>query len=124
MVNTRQLLANAMILLMIGATTLGILTPSDDLLREPVNPQNTESRQSGEELIGAACEGLTFEDMFVYSYARFSVDINADYASAQVSAVAYINNSLSDQVRFDLDDLIGTVAVSYTHLTLPTICSV
>ena len=83
MVNTRQLLANAMILLMIGATTLGILTPSDDLLREPVNPQNTESRQSGEELIGAACEGLTFEDMFVYSYARFSVDINADYASAQ-----------------------------------------
>ena len=87
-----------MILLMIGATTLGILTPSDHLLKEPVNPQNTEARQSGEELIGAACEGLTFEDMFVYSYARFTVGINADYSSAQVSAVAYINNSLSDQV--------------------------
>ena len=109
MVNARQLLANAIILLMIGATTLGILTPSDDQLNEPVNPNNTESRQTGEELIGDACEGLTFEDMFEYSYAKFTVDINADYLSAQVAAVAYINYSLSDQVRFDLDDLIGTV---------------
>lgn len=109
MVNARQLLANAIILLMIGATTLGVLTPTNDLLNEIENTQNTESRQTGEDLIGDACEGLTFEDMFEYSYARFTVDINQDYASAQVGAVAYINNSLSDQVRFDLDDLIGTV---------------
>ncbi len=109
MVNARQMLANAIILLMIGATTLGVLTPTNDLLNEQENTQNTEARQTADELIGDACEGLTFEDMFEYSYALFTVDINQDYASARVGAVAYINNSLSDQVRFDLDELIGTI---------------
>ena len=109
MVNARQLLTSAIILLMIGATALGCLTPVDERLNEGDVTLDTESRQTADELIGDACQGLTFEDMFEYSYARFTVDINQDYASAQVGAVAYINNSLSDQVRFDLDDLIGTV---------------
>ncbi|MFL2979084.1 MAG: hypothetical protein DBX05_01940 [Candidatus Poseidoniales archaeon] len=109
MVNARQLLTSAIILLMIGATALGCLTPVDERLNEGDVTLDTESRQTADELIGDACQGLTFEDMFEYSYALFTVDINQDYASAQVRAVAYINNSLSDQVRFDLDDLIGTV---------------
>ena len=69
---------------------------------EDVEPSETTARQNSVE---AACEGLTFEDMFNYTHAVFEIELNDDWASADVSAVAWINGTLSDQVRMDLENL-------------------
>ena len=55
--------------------------------------------------IEAACEGLTFEDMFNYTHATFDIQMNDDWESAYVEAVAWINGTLADQVRLDLEGL-------------------
>ena len=55
--------------------------------------------------IEAACEGLTFEDMFNYTHATFDIRMNDDWESAYVEAVAWINGTLADQVRLDLEGL-------------------
>ena len=69
---------------------------------ENVEPSETTARQNSVE---AACEGLTFEDMFNYSHAIFDVTINDDWSSADVSAVAWVNGTLADQARTDLENL-------------------
>ena len=69
---------------------------------EEIEPTETTSRQNWVE---AACEGLTFEDMFNYTPATFDITVNDDWASADVQAVAWINGTLSDQVRLDLEGL-------------------
>ena len=69
---------------------------------EGIEPSDTTSRQNSVE---AACEGLTFEDMFNYTHATFDIQLNDDWSSAYVQAVAWINGSLSDQVRLDLEGL-------------------
>ena len=69
---------------------------------ENVEPSKTTARQNSVE---AACEGLTFEDMFNYSHAIFDVTINDDWESAEVSAVAWVNGTLADQARTDLENL-------------------
>tara|TARA_B100001996_G_scaffold255444_1_gene198500 strand:- start:191 stop:2131 length:1941 start_codon:yes stop_codon:yes gene_type:complete len=68
---------------------------------EEITPSDA-GRQGGVE---AACEGLTFEDMFNYTHAVFDMKINDDWESAEVSAVAWVNGTLADQVRTDLEDL-------------------
>ncbi len=40
--------------------------------------------------VEAACEGLTFEDMFNYTHATFDIQMNDDWESAYVQAVAWI----------------------------------
>jgi len=69
---------------------------------EEIEPSETDGRQNSVE---AACEGLTFEDMFNYTHATFDITMNDDWASAYVQAVAWINGTLSDQVRLDLEGL-------------------
>ena len=69
---------------------------------EEVETSETTARQNSVE---AACEGLTFEDMFNYSHAIFDVTINDDWESAEVSAVAWVNGTLADQARTDLENL-------------------
>ncbi|MDG1524571.1 MAG: hypothetical protein P8Q90_00665 [Candidatus Thalassarchaeaceae archaeon] len=69
---------------------------------EEIKPTDTTARQNSVE---AACEGLTFEDMFNYTHATFDIQLNDDWSSAYVQAVAWINGSLSDQVRLDLEGL-------------------
>ena len=69
---------------------------------EETEPSETSARQNSVE---AACEGLTFEDMFNYTHAKFDIQLNDDWSSAYVQAVAWINGSLSDQVRLDLEGL-------------------
>ena len=71
-------------------------------IAEEVEPSETTARQNSVE---AACEGLTFEDMFNYSHAIFDVVINDDWNSADVSAVAWVNGTLADQARTDLENL-------------------
>ena len=103
MLKTRTLLTILLITTLLGASQSAFLDNEN-------HPQQTQSRQDS--VIGAACEGLTFEDMFEYSYARFEVDIASDYSNAYVSAVAYINQTLSDIVRTDLDELVGEVGIN------------
>lgn len=98
MLKTKHLLAILMIFALLGANPSAALTAED-------NTQNTQARQT--DLVADACEGITFEDMFEYSYAKFEVDIDPSYETAFVKAEAYINGTLSDTVRTDLDDLIG-----------------
>ena len=81
--------------LMLAST---VQLPSE--VAEEIEPTETTARQSSVE---AACEGLTFEDMFNYTHAIFDITVNDDWASADVSAVAWINGTLSDQVRVDLE---------------------
>ena len=70
-------------------------------------PEETAPSEAGRQAGGveAACEGLTFEDMFNYTHAIFNMEINDDWESAEVSAVAWVNGTLADQVRTDLEDL-------------------
>ena len=98
MLKTKHLLTILMIFALLGANPSAALTAED-------NTQNTQARQA--DLVADACEGITFEDMFEYSYAKFEVDIDPSYETAFVKAEAYINGTLSDTVRTDLDDLIG-----------------
>ena len=81
--------------LMLAST---VQLPSE--MAEEIEPTETNARQ-----VEAACEGLTFEDMFNYTHAIFDIKINDDWASADVSAVAWINGTLADQVRTDLESL-------------------
>ncbi len=98
MFKTKHFLAILIICALLGANPSSALTAED-------NTQNTQARQG--DLVADACEGITFEDMFEYSYAKFEVDIDPSYETAFVKAAAYINGTLSDTVRTDLDDLVG-----------------
>jgi len=49
------------------------------------------------------CGSITFEDMFIYDNAIFQVLVQEDWKSAQVDARAWINWSLADDIRTDLD---------------------
>ncbi len=72
MLKTRYLLTIVMIFTLLGANPSAALTAED-------NAQNTQGRQGASELVADACEGITFEDMFEYSFARFEVDIDPTY---------------------------------------------
>ena len=67
------------------------------------DPMETEGRQDG--LSDVDCSGYTFEDLFDYNFAAFNIDIGADWATAGMSATAFVNGSNSATVRENLDDL-------------------
>ena len=49
------------------------------------------------------CSSITFEDMFIYDRANFDIRVDEDWQTAQVEAVAWINWTLADEIREDLD---------------------
>ena len=63
----------------------------------------TEGRQ--DTLTDIDCSGYTFEDLFDYNFAAFDIDIGADWATAEMSATAFVNGSNSATVRENLDAL-------------------
>ena len=80
---------------------LASLIPQPTEMSDESAPLEAGRQQSVE----AACEGLTFEDMFNYTHATFDVQMNDDWESAYVQAIAWINGTLADQVRLDLEGL-------------------
>ena len=50
------------------------------------------------------CGSITFENMFEYSRATFDIIINDDWGSAEVKAVAWVNDSLADDLRLTMDE--------------------
>ncbi len=53
------------------------------------------------------CEGLTFEDMFAYTHARFDVEIHPGWKSADIRAIAWIDGVDAEVVRTDIDELMA-----------------
>lgn len=60
---------------------------------------------SGRQLDDVDCSGYTFEDLFDYNFALFDIDIEDDWATSSMAAVAYVNGSNSATVRENLDGL-------------------
>mgnify|MGYP001163648237 CR=1 FL=1 len=50
------------------------------------------------------CGSITFENMFEYSRATFDIIIDDDWESANVKAVAWVNNTLADELRLTMDE--------------------
>lgn len=50
------------------------------------------------------CGSITFENMFEYSRATFDIIIHDDWESANVKAVAWVNNTLADELRLTMDE--------------------
>ncbi len=55
------------------------------------------------------CSSITFEDMFDYSNAIFEIEVASDWKSADVHAVAWVNGTLADIVRTNLDTFVADV---------------
>ena len=55
------------------------------------------------------CGSITFEDMFEYTRAEFVFDINPNWQSADVRAVAWINSSLADDIRTTMDEFMAEI---------------
>ena len=71
----------------------------------PLELKTTSERmeQFGGGSLEEQCGSITFEDMFIYDNAIFQVLVQEDWKSAQVDARAWINWSLADDIRTDLD---------------------
>jgi hypothetical protein len=66
----------------------------------------------GDGSIEERCQELTFEDIFEYTKADFNFLVDEDWASAEVSATAWINWSMADTVRERLDSYLGGILPS------------
>jgi len=58
------------------------------------------------------CSSITFEDIFLYNQAIFEIRINDDWRTAEVDAKAWINWSLADDIREDLDAFLEGIVPS------------
>tara|TARA_B100001287_G_scaffold213056_1_gene181884 strand:+ start:1212 stop:3248 length:2037 start_codon:yes stop_codon:yes gene_type:complete len=58
------------------------------------------------------CGSITFEDIFIYNQAIFEVRVNDDWQTAEVDARAWINWSLADDIRSDLDAFLEGIVPS------------
>ena len=61
----------------------------------------TEGRQGTD----VDCSGLTFEDLFDYNFAYFDVNVNQDWATADIDANSWVNESKAAIVRANIDQL-------------------
>ncbi|MAK95434.1 MAG: hypothetical protein CL994_03710, partial [Euryarchaeota archaeon] len=55
------------------------------------------------------CGSITFEDMFEYTNAEFVFDVNPNWQTAEVRAVAWINESLADDIRTTMDEFMAEI---------------
>lgn len=69
---------------------------------EKTGESPTSARQGS---LDVDCTGYKFEDLFDYNFASFDILLGDDWATAQMSAVAYVNGSNSATVRENLDEL-------------------
>lgn len=98
---TRNSTAIGLILLMLLMGASPLLTPQTELDSSEELP--ADGRQALD--IAAECEGLKFEDLFDYDFADFIINMDDDWATAEMDAVAFVNGSKSAIVRENLDGL-------------------
>ena len=104
----RGVIASVLTLLMI----LSMLMPSDQgredfehLEDEPVRMEQLGGGGSLEE----QCGSITFENLFEYTHASFDIIVNEDWGSADVQAVAWINETLADDLRVSMDEFMAEI---------------
>lgn len=89
----------------IGLIILMIMMTLTPLAEEFQLSENSVMETSGRQLDDVDCSGYTFEDLFDYNFALFDIDIEDDWATSSMAAVAYVNGSNSATVRENLDGL-------------------
>ena len=67
-----------------------------------ITSADTSAREEDEDV---DCSGLTFEDLFAYNYATFAIDILPDWATSEINANSWVNESNAAIVRNNLDGL-------------------
>ncbi|CAI8268856.1 MAG: Uncharacterised protein [Methanobacteriota archaeon] len=110
--NTKLTLYRWMPLILVGIMILSSVSPISENTSELDNEkiiENADARQTPEEELVAECEGITFEDMFVYTHAIFDVTINDDWKSADVWGIGWTNGSEATEVRKDIDELMSQI---------------
>ena len=75
-------------------------------LEESEEVHSTSGRQGS---LDVDCSGYTFEDLFEYDFALFTLDVNDDWATGVMDARAWVNGSKSAVVRDNLDGLFDGV---------------
>ena len=76
--NTKLTLYRWMPLILVGIMILSSVSPISENTSELDNEkiiENADARQTPEEELVAECEGITFEDMFVYTHAIFDLSL-------------------------------------------------
>ncbi len=68
-----------------------------------ISSADNSARQAEDE---PNCSGLTFEDLFLYNYATFAIEVLPDWATSEVSANSWVNESNAATVRDNLDGLL------------------
>tara|TARA_Y100001968_G_scaffold332153_1_gene389287 strand:- start:522 stop:2594 length:2073 start_codon:yes stop_codon:yes gene_type:complete len=110
--NTKLTLYRWMPLILVGIMVLSsvsLLTGNTSELNKENFVENTDARQTPEDQLVAECEGITFEDMFVYTHALFDIKINDDWKSADVWGIGWVNGSEAAEVRKDIDELMSNI---------------
>ena len=110
--NTKLTLYRWMPLILVGIMILSSVSLISENTSELDNEkiiENADARQSPDEQLVAECEGITFEDMFVYTHAIFDVTINDDWKSADVWGLSWVNGSDAAEVRSDIDELMSNI---------------
>ena len=90
-------------------SSVSLITGNTTELNSGKIVENTDARQTPEDQLVAECEGITFEDMFVYTHALFDVTINDDWKSADVWGLSWVNGSHAAEVRKDIDELMSNI---------------
>ena len=110
--NRKLTLYRWMPLILVGIMVLSsvsLLTGNTSELKKESFVENTDARQTPEDQLVAECEGITFEDMFVYTHAIFDITINDDWKSADVWGIGWVNGSEAAEVRKDIDELMSNI---------------
>ena len=110
--NNKLTLYRWMPLFLVGIMVLSsvsLLSENTTELSNEILIENTNARQAPEDQLVAECEGITFEDMFVYTHALFDITINDDWKSADVWGIGWVNGSEAAEVRKDIDELMSRI---------------
>jgi len=84
-----------------------VSVPFSDIDQNPeLSNETTKMEQigGGGGSLEEQCGSITFENMFEYSRATFDIIIDDDWESANVKAVAWVNNTLADELRLTMDE--------------------
>nr|AIF18485.1 hypothetical protein [uncultured marine group II/III euryarchaeote KM3_83_B05] len=105
--NERLCLAFLLTALMVFSTLSLFMQPNEptEEIEEIETIDSTTGRQPT-----ADCEGISFEDMFYYNYAEFTVQINDEWDGGYVRAKAMVNGTDTTTLRNDLDGLFEGLA--------------
>lgn len=90
-----------LIVLSIASVPFSDVNQSPDLIDESIK---MEQIGGGGGSLEEQCGSITFENMFEYSRATFDIIINDDWETADVQAVAWVNNTLADELRVTMDE--------------------